>query len=143
MTTLMGPVLGFRGAADDRWKVSVPVVAQGDAPRLSAERAAPSEVHADVLDQLASSAIVPTPPPGVVDSFLEHVAGREEEIDRGLTARMLAFPGPDERFLGARNWRELETDEQGRLWASGQAEGQEETTPDTKGIHPAGRPAEA
>jgi len=110
---------------------------------LQSDRAGDSAVHADVINQLVSSAIVHPPPAAVVDFFLEHVGSRSEEIDRGITARMLEFPGTDERFIGARNWMALEVDVQNRIWANWHAEGQTGTTPYTKVIHPVGDPAES
>jgi hypothetical protein len=94
--------------------------------------------NAAVINQLIASGIVHPGPPGVVLFALEHLFPETEEVDRGLTARMVHFPGTRCRYLGARNFLSLEPDDgardSGRLWANWFCEG--ETTPFTKVIHP-------
>jgi hypothetical protein len=97
----------------------------------------PQVDEANVINQFISSAMVHTPPPGVVLYMMEKVMGdKVEEVDRGISARMLKFPGTSKRFLGARNWLSLILDEQSRVWGEWYVEG--ETTPYTKVVHPVG-----
>jgi len=90
--------------------------------------------NASVINQLTASAIVHPAPDGMVLYFLEMQSGRVEDVDRGITARMLKFPGTTNAFIGARNWLALEPDPEQRLWANWHVEG--EATPYTKVIHP-------
>ena len=47
----------------------------------------------NVINQLISSAIVHPPPPGLIVYAMEQVmADNVEEVDRGITARMMRFP---------------------------------------------------
>jgi hypothetical protein len=91
----------------------------------------------DVINQLISSGIVHPPPLGMVVYAMEKVMGDiVEEVDRGITARMMKFPSSSQRFVPARNWLSLEPDEQHRIWAKWYVEGEEE--PYIKIIHPIG-----
>jgi len=90
-----------------------------------------------VINQLISSGMVHPPPPGMVVYAMEKVMSDVvEEVDRGITARMMKFPFSNQRFVPARNWLSLEPDEQHRIWAKWYVEGEEE--PYTKVIHPIG-----
>jgi hypothetical protein len=89
----------------------------------------------NVINQLISSGMVHPPPPGMVVYAMEKVMGDVvEEVDRGITARMMKFPFSNQRFVPARNWLSLEPDEEHRIWAKWYVEGEEE--PYTKVIHP-------
>jgi hypothetical protein len=66
------------------------------------------------------------------------LADKVEEVDRGITARLLKFPGTSRRILGTRNWLSLTLDEQPCIWAEWYVEGEEQ--PYTKVIHPVGAP---
>lgn len=103
------------------------------------EPAAPAEAR--VINQLTSSAMVNLPPPALVIFMLEKMfGGKTEEVDRGITARLLKFPGTSRRILGARNWLSLTVDEKSCIWAEWYAEGHRK--PYAKVIHPVGaRPA--
>jgi len=93
--------------------------------------------EANVINQLTSSAMVNLPPPAMVIYMMEKLlAGKVEEVDRGITARLLKFPGTSRRLLGARNWLSLTLDEQPCIWAEWYVEGEEK--PFTKVIHPVG-----
>jgi hypothetical protein len=93
--------------------------------------------EANVINQFISSAMVHTPPPGIVLYMMEKVMGdKVEEVDRGISAQMLKFPGTSKRFLGARNWLSLTLDDQSRVWGEWYVEG--EKTPYTKVVHPVG-----
>jgi hypothetical protein len=88
-----------------------------------------------VINQLISSAIV-HPGPGPVFVFgLNHVFDSSDEIDRGIVARMMEFPGNTAKFIGNRNFLSLEPDASRRIWANWIVEGEEED-PYTKVIHP-------
>lgn len=87
-----------------------------------------------VINQLISSAIV-HPGPGQVFLFaLNNVFDSSDEIDRGIVARMMEFPGNTAKFVGNRNFLSLEPDASRRIWANWFAEG-EENDPYTKVIH--------
>lgn len=90
--------------------------------------------RSQVIHQLISSGIVHPPPPKVVVYAFEHMAEKVEEVDRGIEARLLPFPGTDRRLIGTRNWLSLVQDDQDRLWASWHAEGAEKAF--TKVIQP-------
>jgi hypothetical protein len=90
---------------------------------------------ANVINQLISSGMVHTPPPGIIVYMMEKVLGDNvEEVDRGITAQMLKFPGTAKRFISARNFLSLTIDDRYRIWAEWFAEG--EQAPYTKVIHP-------
>jgi hypothetical protein len=76
-------------------------------------------VRSQVINQLISSPIVHPPPPAVVTFAYEVIADKVEsfDIDRGLQARLLKFPGTNTRFLAARNWLSMTFDKQWRMWA--------------------------
>jgi hypothetical protein len=80
-------------------------------------RAIGAPENSQVINQLTSSGIVHPSPPGIMLHFLESVGDKTQEIDRGITTRMLEFPGTHNRFLGTRNWLELQYDDQRRIWA--------------------------
>jgi hypothetical protein len=93
----------------------------------------------NVINQLISSGIVHPPPPGLVVYAMEKLMGEVvEEVDRGITARMMKFPFSNQHFLPARNWLSLDPDEQHRVWAQWYVEGESE--PYTKVIHPISAP---
>ena len=93
--------------------------------------------EANVVNQLISSAMVHTPPQGLIVYMMEKVMGdKVEEVDRGISAQMLKFPGTARRFIGSRNWLSLTLDEQDRVWAEWYVE--RENTPYTKVVHPVG-----
>lgn len=88
------------------------------------------------INQLISSGIVHPGPPAVILFALAHLFDNEDEIDRGIMARMIEFPGTKEKFIGRRNFLSLEPDDQkigARYWANWIVEG--EDTPYTKVIH--------
>jgi phosphodiesterase/alkaline phosphatase D-like protein len=89
--------------------------------------------NANVINQLTSSAIVHPPPPGIVLHGLELFCKSTEDVDRGITARMLKFPGARHRLIGARNWLSLDVDDKERIWANWHVEKEEELY--TKVIH--------
>lgn len=95
------------------------------------EQAAGSE---NVINQLISSAIVHPGPGAVVLFALQHLFDSDEEIDRGLFGRMMAFPNSKAKFLGGRNYLSIEPDESRRLWCNWFVEGQD--YPFKKVIHP-------
>lgn len=104
---------------------------------IQSERDSAQFDEANVINQFISSGMVHTPPPGIVIHMMEKVLGdKVEDIDRGITARMLKFPGSAQRFIGARNWLSLTIDEQDRVWGEWYVEG--EDTPYTKVVHPVG-----
>jgi hypothetical protein len=89
----------------------------------------------NVINQLISSAIVHPPPPGLIVYAMEKVmADNVEEVDRGITARMMRFPSIAQHFIAKRNWLSLELDKDSRVWAKWYVEGKEE--PYTKVVHP-------
>ena len=89
----------------------------------------------NIINQLISSAMVNTPPPGMMVYMLDKVlGGKVEEVDRGITASMLKFAGTSRRFIGARNWLSLTLDSEDRIWGEWFVEGEEK--PFTKVIHP-------
>jgi hypothetical protein len=91
----------------------------------------------NVINQLISSAIVHPPPPGLIVYAMEKVmADNVEEVDRGITARMMKFPFSAQHFIAKRNWLSLELDEESRVWAKWYVEGEKE--PYTKVVHPIG-----
>ena len=107
---------------------------------IQSDRVTAACEEANVINQLTSSAMVNLPPPTLVVYMMERLlAGKIEEVDRGITARLLKFPGTSHRILGARNWLSLTVDEQQNIWAEWYIEGEER--PFTKVIHPVGAPA--
>lgn len=93
--------------------------------------------EANVVNQLISSAMIHPPPSGIVIYMMEKVMGdKVENVDRGITAQMLKFPGSAQRFIGKRNWLSLTFDDQNRIWGEWYAEGEDK--PYTKVIHPVG-----
>jgi hypothetical protein len=104
---------------------------------IQSERTQSTAAEANVINQLTSSAMVNLPPPAMVVFMMEKLlAGRIEEMDRGITARLSKFPGTSRRILGARNWLSLTLDQQPCIWAEWYVEGEEK--PYTKVIHPVG-----
>lgn len=104
---------------------------------IQSERDSAQFDEANVINQFISSAMVHTPPQGIVIYMMEKVLGdKVEEVDRGITARMLKFPGSAQRFIGARNWLSLTFDEQDRIWGEWYVEGEDK--PYTKVVHPVG-----
>lgn len=89
--------------------------------------------NASVINQLVSSPIVHVPPAGLVRWALEKTAEGEEEVDRGITMRMVDVPGRKRRIVNQRNWLELDVEPDLRLWANWHFEG--ETEPSTKVVH--------
>jgi hypothetical protein len=94
-------------------------------------------LHENVINQLTSSAIVHPPPARIVRYFLERMGDEVKEIDRGISAQMLQFPGTNYRFIAARNWLSVEFDESDRIWANWHVEDQREAL--TKVVHPCGQ----
>lgn len=97
--------------------------------------------RANAIHQLISSPIVNKPLPGKLIYLMDQAMtlmgfmGRKvEELDRGITAQMLQFPGSNQRFIAARNWLGLEFDEHQRLYAKWYAEDKED--PYVKEIYP-------
>ena len=95
--------------------------------------------RAGVINQLISSGIVHPSPGAAVVFALRHLFDNSDEIDNGITARMVEFPGTQHRFIGSRNFLSLEPDAPAdqpkpRLWANWIAEGEAE--PYVKVIHP-------
>lgn len=110
----------------------VHVAALGVVESLRGERG-----HGAVINQMISSGIVHPGPGGAVLFALRHLFDSTDEMDRGITARMVEFPGTQDRFIGRRNYLSLEPDEDGdlgRIWANWVVEG--EADPYTKVIHP-------
>ena len=89
-----------------------------------------------VINQLVSTGVVHPPPQALVAYLLDKLlAGFVDEVDRGVTARMLPFPGTARKLRPSRNWLSLTGDSQSRLWAEWWFEGDRGST--TKVIHPA------
>lgn len=90
-----------------------------------------------VINQLTSSAIV-HPTSTTLEVFvIEHVARHAEVVDRGITLRMLDFPGTSRCVMARRNFLTLQPDAPGggdRYWANWWVEG--EPHPHTKVVHP-------
>jgi hypothetical protein len=87
------------------------------------------------INQLISSGMVHPPPAGIIVYMLEKVLGKcTDEIEQGIQAQMVNFPGSSRRFLGARNWLSLTCDDKSRIWAEWFAEN--EPKPYTKVILP-------
>lgn len=88
-----------------------------------------------VINQLVSTGVVHPPPQALVAYVLDKLlAGFVDEVDRGITARMLPFPGTVRKLRPARNWLSLTGDSQARIWAEWWFEGDRTST--TKVIHP-------
>ncbi|MEO3432308.1 alkaline phosphatase D family protein [Inquilinus sp. CAU 1745] len=93
--------------------------------------------NATVINQLISSGIVHPGPNAAVLFALRHIFDSDDEIDRGIVARMIEFPGTTDKFIGGRNFLSLEPDPEAtgaRIWANWIVEG--EQYPFTKVIHP-------
>jgi hypothetical protein len=131
----------FKTAHDNRIRITllsgdVHVAALGAIETRRYDNLASIPLNSDVINQLTSSAIVHPAPPGIMNIFYELLGRGEQEVDRGITIKMLKFPGANERFITARNWLSLIPDEGegGRLWANFHIE--KEPRPYTKVIHP-------
>jgi len=85
---------------------------------IESVRTADAPENSQIINQLTSSGIVHPPPPGMMLHFLESVGDKVQEIDRGITTRMLEFPGTRNRFIGTRNWLQILHDDKNRIWAS-------------------------
>ncbi len=132
---LIHRLLNFSGSSGCRVTIVSGDVHTACLGYIQSERSQGKNDHTNVINQLVSSAMVNTPPPGMLVYMLEKVlGGKTEEIDRDITARMLKFPGTSRRFIGARNWLSLTLDEQDRIWSEWYVEGEEK--PYTKVIHP-------
>jgi hypothetical protein len=94
-------------------------------------------LYADVINQLTSSPVVHPPPPRIVRWMLERLGTEARTLDRGITARMMQFPGTDYRFIARRNWLSLDVDAERRIWANWFIE--DGKRPLTKVIHPCER----
>jgi hypothetical protein len=92
-------------------------------------------LNANVINQLTCSPIVHPPPPRIVRWLLERLGGEVNELDRGITAQMLQFPGTDYRFVARRNWLSLDFENEGkhRIWANWFVE--DTAQPLTKVVH--------
>lgn len=92
--------------------------------------------HGAAINQLISSGIVHPGPGAVVLFALRHLFNSTDEMDRGIIARMVEFPGTQERFVVRRNYLSLEPDAVGtlnRIWANWFVE--DEIEPYTKVVH--------
>ena len=87
-----------------------------------------------VVSQLISSGVVHPGPGGMVLFALQHLLDSTDEIDRGIVARMVKFPGTSTAFIGGRNFLSLEPDDTSRIWANWFVEG--ETHSYVKVVHP-------
>ena len=85
-------------------------------------------LNANVINQLTCS-------PRIVRWLLERLGGEISELDRGITAQMLQFPGTDYRFVARRNWLSLDIEmgEKRRIWANWFIE--DDAQPLTKVVH--------
>ncbi len=102
---------------------------------IESQRAGTKNDHANIINQLTSSAIVHPAPPALMSFALEFLSREPERVDRGITASMLEFLGTRRRFIMARNWLGLEPDgEDARIWVNWYVEGEDH--PYTKAIHP-------
>lgn len=133
---LIHRLLSFARKTDRRCRVTV---VSGDVHLaalgvIECKRDGQASDNTQVINQLISSAIVNIPPPGVARFFLKMIGGRTDHLDRGITGRMLDFPGSDRWFVAARNWLSLRPDDRDRIWAEWFVEGQQH--PYTKVIHP-------
>ncbi len=91
---------------------------------------------ARVINQLTSSAIVHPTSSAMEVLVLEHVARHVEQVDRGISTRMLEFPGTSRCVMASRNFLTLQPDAPGgagRYWANWWVEG--EPHPYTKVVH--------
>lgn len=86
------------------------------------------------VDQLIASGIVHPSPNAVVLFCLKHLFKNIDELEGGIVAKMVDFPGQTTRFIGHRNFLSLEPDDQSRIWANWIVENEEH--PYTKVIHP-------
>jgi len=107
---------------------------------IESARDVPPGDRAGVINQLISSAIVHPPPNAAVVFALRNLFGSHDEIDTGIAARMVEFPGTQERFIGIRNFLSIEPDVVAagnvpRLWVNWVAEGALKE-PYVKVIHP-------
>jgi hypothetical protein len=86
------------------------------------ERPLPAKGTSVSLLQLTSSGVVHPPPPAIARYFLEQASKSVEELEDGMTARMVPFPD-GRRLIGARNILTLEPGSKDRLWANWWLEG--------------------
>ena len=99
------------------------------------ESTRPEHIRSAVINQLISSGIVHPGPGAAVLFALRNLFDRPDEMDRGITGRMVEFPGTQDKFVGGRNFLTLRPDEIDRIWANWWIEGSTED-PYTKVIHP-------
>jgi len=92
-------------------------------------------IQSAVINQLISSGIVHPGPGGAVLFALRNLFDRPDEMDRGITGRMVEFPGTQDKFAGGRNFLTLRPDKEDRIWANWWIENSTED-PYTKVIHP-------
>jgi hypothetical protein len=106
---------------------------------LQAARDPGSSRETQVINQLTSSAMVNLPPPALVIYMMEKILGEKvEEVDSGITARLLKFPGTSRYIIGARNWLSLTLDDRLSIGVEWYVEG--ETKPYAQFIHPVSSP---
>jgi hypothetical protein len=104
---------------------------------LESSREVQGDGRMPVVNQLISSAIVHPGPPAVMLFALRNLFASTDEVDRGIVARMIEFPGTKVSFIGKRNFLALQPDdvaEDARIWANWFVE--DEKDPYTKVIHP-------
>jgi phosphodiesterase/alkaline phosphatase D-like protein len=106
---------------------------------LESSREVAPGARAGVINQLISSGIVHPGPGKPVLFALKHFFSNVDEVDTSISARMVEFPGTQQRFIGQRNYLDLSVDasEHGiprRIWANWFIEGQED--PYVKVVHP-------
>jgi hypothetical protein len=97
-----------------------------------------------VINQLIASGIVHPGPGAAIIFALQHLLDSTDMIERGITGRMVEFPGNQAKFVGSRNCLSIEPDQidegdvaHPRLWCNWLVEGQK--FPLTKVIHPVPR----
>ncbi|UEM05651.1 alkaline phosphatase family protein [Skermanella rosea] len=85
-------------------------------------------IHGPGFDlwQLTSSGIVHPAPSRMYANVLERLSRGTETIADGMTLEMVPFPETGRRYIRARNWLALHFDEEGRLNAHWQVEGERE-----------------
>ena len=107
-----------------------PLIVSGDVhiAALGAVESTRPQTKQPVINQLISSGIVHPGPGAVVLLALRNLFDSDQEVERGVVARMMKFPNSATKFIGNRNFLSLEPDTdrlRPRIWANWQVEGEE------------------
>lgn len=101
---------------------------------IESERSKSASSREGVINQLTASGIVHPAPPKLMGYLLDQLSADPEVVTQGITATMLEFPTLRKKYVLSRNFLSLEPDEDNRIWANWNVEGEDHVL--KKVIHP-------